>query len=1851
MNRSRTSTILTKTPSCLLAYLLFLLSWFTACDTADDYRQPGYQQRFAPYISSHSSGLVSVAGPVKLVFSKRPAEALYKGQIPEDIITTRPASKGKLWWQNELTLVYEPEEWLQRGQTYLVEVDLQALFPDEDLPAAVYRFEITTPEQKFSVSIENLQMSTTGKEEELYLTGMLTTADVTDIDKIKKVLQVKYDQPPTVSWEETGDGKTFTFNIKGIARSDKPRQLVLNFDGQPIDANQKFTRQITIPARDEYRILSVRLVNNRERYIAVHFSSRLDAGQNLDGLISIGDEPTSPRVVINNNELKIYPASDLQDEQALFISRAIKSASGRQLAEDYQTYIQFSRIKPQVRLLEARNKVILPSSNGLVFPFAAAGLQAVDVIVYKIYPHNILQYLQVNGLGGDNELYRVAKPIVKKTIDLNSSGPVNLHKWNRFTLDLSEIINTEPGALYRVMIGFSKKHSLYACGNPEDEQTLVDEPEDERYWEMYEQYYPPYFDWSKRDDPCSRSYYGRRRAVYQTLLASDLGLIAKKGSDDKVHVFVTNLLTTQPLSGVKVQLYNFQQELLGSGTTDDNGMAVLAAEDEPFVVVADYNGQAGYLKVTDGDALSVSNFDVSGTQVQQGLKGFIYGERGVWRPADTVHLAFILQRAAAELPAAHPVIMKLYNPSGQLLARQVSQAGSGNIYRFDFPTSANAPTGNWQAVATVGGASFRKTVKIETIKPNRLKISFQPDKEAFTYADGAITGNLDVRWLTGANAGNLKVEYEMLVRPAKTTFKDFPLYTFDDPSREFYSERQLVYSGQLNEAGQARIRIDMTDAVYQSPGMVQANLYGKVYEPGGDFSISTTAIPYYPYSSFAGLKLPAGDSHGMLLTDEDHRVDIVTVDANGKPVNRQGVKVKVYKLDWRWWWDNSFEDVGNYINSDYQSPEQSGTVNTVNGRASWTLRINKPAWGRYYVQVTDPVSGHSAGKAVYIDWPGWAGKAQRGDLDGASMLQFEIAKESYQVGDEITVKVPSTPGNRILVSLETGSRILQSFWQETSARQTVVKFKATPEMAPNVYVHLTMLQPHGQEQNNLPMRLYGIASVKVVEPASMLQPLLKVPDKVRPEQSFSIEVQEKDGRPMSYTLAVVDEGLLDITSYKTPAPWAHFYAREALGVKTWDIYDDVIGAYTGQLERLLAIGGDEELQAFEPANTTNRFKPVVFFLGPFNLAAGQSATHRLTLPPYTGRIKTMLVAASEQAYGHAEATTLVKQPLMLLATLPRVAGPNEKIVLPVNVFAEEDNLNNVKISVETNDNFTVLGDREKTISFSKSGDKLVTFTLRTGMATDTGKVVVRARSGKHQASYAVDLRVIPRNPPVTYVKDQLLEAGTSWQATYQPAGIAGHNRAAIELSNLPPLNLEKRLGYLINYPHGCIEQTVSAAFAQLYLPNLTDVTASQAADIEHHITAAINKLNDFQVNSGGFSYWPGQSEANIWGSNYAGHFMLAAEKAGYAIPAHLVNNWLNFQRKEARNWRVATDADNDLAQAYRLYTLALAGKPEMGAMNRLRKRTGLSTATTWRLALAYAIAGYDKQAVELLNNSQGKPLSSAGYDPYTYGSPLRDRAMQLETLLTLGKQQQAYEIILEIANALAQTDKWLSTQTTAYCLLAISQAAGQGIDSEPLQATIKINGQTSTVNSKKYLHRLVLQAPDKQAAIEVGNTGSAPLFVRLIRSGIPLEGSEQAVNRNLIVKVDYTDSRGNRIAVNSLPQGTNFKATVTVTNPGGHGHYRDMALTQLLPSGWEIINTRLDGSRSSSPATYTDIRDDRVMQYFDLPAGKSITFEVLLNATYQGRYYLPAITAAAMYDISVYASILGRWVEVTAGKD
>jgi len=234
------------------------------------------------------------------------------------------------------------------------------------------------------------------------------------------------------------------------------------------------------------------------------------------------------------------------------------------------------------------------------------------------------------------------------------------------------------------------------------------------------------------------------------------------------------------------------------------------------------------------------------------------------------------------------------------------------------------------------------------------------------------------------------------------------------------------------------------------------------------------------------------------------------------------------------------------------------------GKASFDFELKYPDWGRYLVRVEDPNGGHATGKAVYIDWPGWAGKSRKGDPSAATMLVFSTDKEKYNVGETATVTFPSSFGGRALVTVENGTEVLESMWVETVAGETKFQLPISELYTPNVFINISSIQPHASTKNDAPIRMYGLTGISVEDQNTKLEPVISMPDVLRPEETITVNVNEKKGKAMTYSIAIVDEGLLDLTRFKTPDPWNAFYAKEALGVKTWDVYDDVIGAFGGR---------------------------------------------------------------------------------------------------------------------------------------------------------------------------------------------------------------------------------------------------------------------------------------------------------------------------------------------------------------------------------------------------------------------------------------------------------------------------------------------------------------------------------------------------------------------------------------------------------------------------------------------------------------------------------------------------------------
>ena len=1862
------------TAAGLFLILLTVIAGFSSCKSNQKDIIPSAE--YAPYVNAYTGGVISQNSTIRIELTQDQPMVDLNQELKDNPFSFSPSLKGKTYWVSNNTIEFVPEEGALKPGAFYEGTFHLGDFVDVDKKLEEFNFSFRVQERNFSIHTDPITVTAT-QPDQVTVTGEIRFSDVVKKEEVEKMLTAGSEKNKSYPIEitQTDHPTRYAFSISQITREAEDYQLEITAKGNPAGIDRTQNESILIPAKNSFRFLSAVRIDQPENGIEIIFSDPVSNTQDLKGLIDV-PEVSSSIFQIKENKVFVYFETGKLNKLTLNIHEGIRNSQDKPLGTSHSISFSELNLKPQVEM--ATSAAILPDSKSLIIPFRAVNLYAVDLSVIRIFENNVLMFMQNNSLSSANELRRSGRLVYKKTLWLAKDSSKDVHRWEDYSIDLAGLIHQEPGAIYRVILSFRQEYSAYPCGGSENKEmqfadnkssdnltkvsgeTLSED--DEAVWDTPETYY--YYNgsvpmdwsqyrWTERDNPCHPSYYmNSDRIAACNILASNLGMIVKRNSLNKLWIAVNNILDTKPVAKAQVTIYNFQLQPIGKGETNGEGLVEITPKGVPFIAVAEADKQKAYVRVVDGEEQSVSRFDVGGKDIQKGLKGFIYGERGVWRPGDTLHISFMLEDREKRIPDKHPVALEIYNPRGQFYTKMISTQGTNGFYTFAVPTQADDPTGLWNAYVKVGGTAFHKSLRIETIKPNRLKITLAlPTILQASSKD--VYAPLTSSWLTGATASRLKAKVEMSLSKVNTQFKNYGQYLFNNPATDFTTVRADVFNGVLDAEGRAGVNIQLPVAT-GAPGMLNATFTTRVFEPGGDASIYSQTVPFSPFTSYVGINLnqPKGK---YIETDKDHVFDIVTVNDQGQPVNRSNLEYKIYRISWSWWWENGEESFGTYINNSSITPVASGNLQTTGGKASFKFRINYPDWGRYLVYVKDRESGHATGGTVYIDWPDWRGRSNKTDPSGIKMLAFSLDKDSYEIGETATAIIPAAAGGRALVSLENGSTVLQQQWLEVSDQgDTKLTFKITPEMAPNVYLHISLLQPHAQTVNDLPVRMYGIAPVFVTNRQTILQPQIKMPEVLRPETDFNVTVSEKSGKPMTYTLAIVDDGLLDLTNFKTPDPWNEFYAREALGIRTWDMYDDVLGASGGRYSSLFSTGGDASLK---PADAkANRFKPVVKFIGPFYLAKGKQQTHTLKLPMYVGSVRAMVVAGQDGAYGNAEKTAFVRTPLMLLSTLPRVLSTQEEITVPVNVFAMENQVKNVTVSLEASGaGVQITGNRQQSLTFDQPGDQLAYFTLKTGSKTGKATIHLTASGNGQQTKETIEIEVRNPNPVVTLRNSQWIEAGQEAELSYTLAGSSSaNNQVQLEISRIPSVDISRRFDFLYNYQHHCTEQLTSKALPLLFVSQFKAVDEQEAEKIKTNVQEAIRQIYARQLPNGGFVYWPGNAVADEWITSYTGMFLTLAQEKGYAVHPNVLNKWKRFQRAAAQNWRMPQEASNwqiwqsELQQAFRLYTLALAGAPEYGAMNRMKEQPGLSIQAKWRLAAAYALTGKMKPAGELVYNAETTviPYSSMNL---IYGSSDRDEAMILETLILMKRDRDALQQAKKVSQNLAQ-ENWFSTQSTAFALMAMGRLAKQL--SGTLDFTWSWNGkQQPAVKSAKAVFEKEIATSPKSGTVSVKNKGKGALSVDLITRTQLLNDTLPAIADNIRLDVKYTDMAGSPISVEDIRQGTDFMSAVTLSNISGTSDYSNLALTHIIPSGWEIYNERMivpeasssNSNEANTPEssadkyTYKDIRDDRVLTYFDLRRGESKTFTVRLQATYAGNFILPAIQCEAMYDAVVQA--------------
>ncbi len=1804
----------------------------------------GQKITLGDFIAAKPAGLLSSQSLLEFEFNRAMVLPSVVGQeFSADFLEATPAIRGSAKWLSTSLLQVTPAKPLKSGETYRVRLNGKRVF-GANANVDHYDFELKVILNEILEALGTFE-AVPGKTNIAKLVLELRFADKVDSAKLTKELQLRLNQkklPFQISLD--GAGSLVKLVSEEVPRLEKAQRAELTLPGSWTFNNQDFHAEFLLAAKGEFVLVSNQESNavKNEKGWEFLFSDPI-ADMDVSGFISI--EPrVNYKVSVKNRTLRVSGDFVPGVEYEIGIEHGLPGAYGTKTNSVYLRHFSFNDELPALKLLA--NGLFLPLENKGRIQFRSMNLGSLRIRIQEVLPQNLIFFLQNNDLRSSersiSDIERVSKDVFYDKIELMNA---KRNEWLKTELDISNYFNKKPGAAYVVTFIYDEDNLVAPCKNKNESYTENDLVYESDSW------------W---DNPCNSYYYDSYRhrennAYEKIMIASSVALTAKR-ADNGIHVWANDVETSKPVSELKLELFGTVNDRLAEQKTNSNGYAFFDVnEEESPQVIRGVNPRGLALLKLSQHNWETSRFDVGGIYEQnKSTRLFGYTERGVHRPGDTIHFAGMV-REGVEKPLKNlPLQITVKNPMGAVVFESTKTTSEQGMFALSIPTDLNAPTGYWTALISSGGNEWRHRLQVETIKPNRLKNTLElPERLTGSTVD--ISGTFTSKYLFGTPASGLKADIRYTLKNQSVRFSRFPDFTFRNPLNRFEGEEnEILFSGNLDEQGQAKISEKMRFENKHVPEVLTLNILAKVQETGGGFTESRHSAEVYPYSVFVGLK--RRNSWDGIRIGDTLRVPVIALDQSGKPVAGRKLSVKVYQNAWYSWWERRERDNGD-DRWDFRKQQRTYLVYEETLQSAVTPKEFNwipETGGQIFVEVQDTESGHSAAQFIYAS--SWGGYDNIRDIPEASHLNLVSKLNSYNVGDSIVISFDAPAKGTALVNLEYASSVLESKMIEVAAGKNRVSFIAAKNMLPNVYAVVSLFQPIKNVEGEKPLRYYGVLPIKVEDEKTKLPLRLQAPEQIEPGDVFTVEVENRSAENASFTLSVVDEGLLDLTRFKTPDPWKFYFQKIALGVRSSDNYDEFIGALMPDMDAYLSIGGDMELDALAGGSggrkdragqvDTQRFKAVSLFSGVREVKAGKKEKVTFTMPQYVGSVRVQLIGSSERGLNSQESYITVKQPLMILPTVPRAAKPGDRFKIPVSVFAMDSAVKNVSVSLQVSKELSIQGESRQKLYFSKPGEQDVNFDAEVLRTLGSAQIIVKAEGGKYRATDTIHLPVMSSSALFTEVSDKQLLAGETWDTEIEAFGISNTHHATLVLSTMPSLRFGERLDYLIHYPYGCLEQTTSSVFPQLYVNKFRDLDSRKKQEITENINAGIKRLSTFTLNRG-FSYWPNQSSGNAdsWSTSYAGHFMLEAKNAGYSVPKNLLETWKNWEieasKKSNKNFR---------GQTYRLFLLAMAGSEQMGPMNLIKENhlNQLDWASKYLLAGAYYFAGNRAVADQILEHP-GSTLKEYREYNGSYGSGLRDQALVALVLSKMGKRE-AFEIYRELAKSW-NSQGWWSTQESAFMLLAFAAISENISDSEG-EISYTINGDTKKVSVP----------PNKPLQINLSAYGSAPLsvtalsgtvFAELQTRGLPLEDRVQTDRKGMYLERTIVNNNGNPIAPSQIKQGESFwllfavksLATVRVEN---------MALSSLLPSGFEISIDRLHNDakpswlRSFRLATpdYLDIRDDRVNWFFGISPNEVKVFAVQIHPSYAGEFRWPGVVLEAMYSPDYFARIAGERIHV-----
>ena len=1721
------------------------------------------------------------------------SDSLVDKWIDNDLIKISPKVPGKCKWTSTRELVFSPLE------AFPVATDFKITISDKVTKNAEKPLKLLG-EIEYNIHTSYL-----------LLIGSQTfwKSNPNDVSKVELQTDVKFNIPVNPKkaadlLEATINGDKVDFKIMNT-RPSKVLSLVFQQPKNTHETNKvklvlkkmdksmkadKFTEKSSVPSIDKLDLGEIETVHNGLSG-TIHIASsqpvsasRLKESIIIEPAVNFNVTTDDKGIIITSEEFSPDNSYDIQ------VKETVVGIFGGRLKDDLDETISFGEIEPTIKF-ENTKAEYLGAKGSRNVSILMTQSQKVKVSIYKVFQNNIYAFKRKGVDWGYHDEYDEA------------TQDYNYHDYQYYnTEDVGELI-------------FEKKYSTDDLKDYGHAKLLNIDFEDKL--KVFKGIYVV------RVEDNDKVWLQDSKIIS----LSDIGLIVKKDNKN-IHIFANSILDTKSLKDVEVSIISSTNQELGKAKTNKEGYATFeipdAYKDFKVGMVTASTDDSDFNYILFDDAIvDNTRFNVGGKYLENAnYDTYVYAERDIYRPGETIHLNTIVRTNDWKLPGEMPVKVKVFLPNGKEIITTKNVLNEQGAFETTIPLNKTAITGTYSMQVLTGNDILlaTKNILVEEFMPDRIKVDVKTDKEEYKPSE-KVTVALNAMNYFGPPAANRNYEMNFTIEASQFEAKDFKNYNFNVSKEAEYS---TITRNAITDANGNTNEIFEIPAYYTETGLLKGKVFATVFDETGRPVNRAKSFDIYTQDVFYGVNT----EQDFFGTKQLIKIPVVALNKTGKPLSNQVANVKIIKRKWETILQKSNGQL-KYVSQKKEEVIVNKNINISGANAYFGF--NAAESGDYEFRISAPNSESYVSYYFYAYGFGdtYASSFQ---VNNEGKIDITTDKEKYSCGDKAKVLLKLPFDGKILVSIER-DKVLEHFYLESENKTASFNLKLEDKHVPNVYVSATLIKPNVND--GLPLTIaYGFEPIMVENEDNKIPIEINCVTETRSRTKQTIKIKSNANTEM--TIAVVDEGILALKNQASPNPYNYFYAKRALEVNLYNIYPYLFPEVTS-----LGGGFDDISKRVNPL-TNKRINLVSVWSGIIHTNALGNAEFTFDIPQFSGSLRVMAVAYNGKKFGGAEKNIKVADPIVISAGVPRFLSPGDNLTAPIIISNTTKTKTQATVTLttdgvlQTNTNATV------TTEIDANSEKQIDFGILTKNMTGDGRIMIAVKAMNETFTDTIHLTA---RPNATFQKQSgtgIAQAGkqTSLSFNATPMYFASKN---VVVSNSPLIQFSKNLNFLLSYPYGCAEQTISAAFPQLYYADLAkeiNNNFSSNKNAVNNVQAAIDKIQSMQLSNGAIAYWQGSGNENWWSTIYAAHFLSEAQKAGYSVNQNIVNkiyNYLNsrLKTKELEFIYYADGSKREFIKEevpYSLYVLALADEAKIAELNYYKSNANmLSQSGKYLIAAAFALKGDKKKFYQMLP----KGYVSENTDPAFGGnfySDFRNMALVLNTLLDVDPQNSQINYMSKQVAQTLLTRSYLNTQESVFGFLAMGKIA-RSASQNNVTATITSNGK----NIGTYDGKGILTIPNKSIAgnqININATGKGKLYYFWETEGIPMNSGNKQEDNFLEVRRTYRDRYGKSFSTNFFQNDLvvveiSIRSTNGITVP-------NVAITDLLPAGFEIENAhitelpQLDWLREAAQPEYKDIRDDRV-NLIVTATPKISKYYYLCRAVSLGTFNVGSIGADAMY--------------------